>query len=155
MKSKLSILILALIISCSLFLRLYKFNDLFYYAIDEEKAAYIVKGIIDFTHFPSVGHPSSIGFRLGPLLFYLISPIYKLLGPHPVNLGYLSIIASIFSMILIYKIGSRVNKYTGWFSLILYAFSYLTIVYDRRGWQVSFHSFIALLILFSLIKIKN
>lgn len=143
------------IIFIGLLLRFWNFHNLFYFAIDEEKAAYIIKGIITGTHFPSVGHPSSIGFRLGPLLYYLIAPIYKIFGPHPVNWGFLSVFASLLSMILIYKIGAKIDKYTGIFSLLLYNFSYLNVLYDRRGWQVSFHSLIALTILYSLLKIKD
>ena len=138
-----------------IFLRLWNFHNLFYFAIDEEKGAYIIKGIITGAHFPLAGHPSSIGFRLGPLLYYLIAPFYFLFGAKPVVWGYVSVAASIISMILIYKIGGLISKRAGLIALILYAFSYLTVLYDRRGWQVSFHSLMALGILYSLIKLKQ
>ena len=143
------------IIFIGLFLRYWNFQNLFYFAIDEEKGAYIIKGITTFSHFPALGHPSSVGFRLGPLLYYLIAPIYKTFGPNPVNWGLLSVLTSLLSMILIYKIGTKIDKFTGIFALFLYSLSYLNVIYDRRGWPVSFHSLIALSILYSLLKIKN
>ncbi|MBI3379841.1 glycosyltransferase family 39 protein [Candidatus Gottesmanbacteria bacterium] len=150
-----SVIIILSIILIGLFLRLWNFPNLFYFAIDEEKAAYIITQITQGKHLPTVGHPSSIGFRLGPLLYYFIAPFYKLFGPNPIVWGYLSVFASIISMYLIYQIGKKLNKITGIFALILYSFSYLNILYDRRGWQLSFHSLIALTILFSLLKIKE
>lgn len=154
LKNKSLILLLSLILM-GLFLRIYKLDTLFYFAIDEEKAAFIINDIINFKHFPSVGHPSSIGFRLGPLLYYLIAPFYKIFGPDPIVWGYISVFASLISMILIYKIGTNISRRTGFYALILYVFSYLNVLYDRRGWQVSFHSLIALTVLYSLIKLKG
>lgn len=138
-----------------LLLRIWNYYNLFYFAIDEEKAAYIIKGIANATHFPTVGHPSSIGFRLGPLLYYLVAPFYKIFGSHPIIWGYVSVATSIVSMILIYKIGRRISVKSAFIALFLYCFSYLTILYDRRGWQVSFHFFLSLFILFCLLKIKE
>lgn len=153
--SRRSFWLMTLLIFIGLFLRLWNYHNLFYFAIDEEKAAYIIKGIADGTHFPTVGHPSSIGFRLGPLLYYLIAPFYFIFGAYPIVWGYVSIGASVVSMLLIYKIGAYISKKTGLSALFLYVFSYLTILYDRRGWQVSFHSVIALLVLYCLVKLKT
>lgn len=147
--------LLLFLIFIGVFLRLWNYHNLFYYAIDEEKAAYIIHGIASGTHFPTVGHPSSIGFRLGPLLYYLLAPFYYLFGSHPIVWGYISITASIFSMLLIFKIGSYISRRTGFIALLLYVFSYLNILYDRRGWQVSFHSLLALLVLYCLINLKQ
>ncbi len=154
LKNKNFLLITSIIIT-GLILRLWNFQNLFYFAIDEEKASFIINDIISGLHFPALGYPSSVGFRLGPLLFYLIAPIYKIFGSNPVNLGFFSVFVSVFSMILIYKIGTKINKLTGILSLFFYSISYLNILYDRRGWPVSFHSFIALSVLYSLLKIKN
>lgn len=153
-KNRKFLLISSIIIS-GLILRLWNFHNLYYFAIDEEKASFIINGIISGLHFPALGYPSSVGFRLGPLLFYLIAPIYKIFGSNPVNWGLFSVFISVISMILIYKIGAKINKTTGILSLFFYSISYLNILYDRRGWPVSFHSFIALSILYSLLKIKN
>ncbi len=153
-KNKIFFVVLIIILT-GIFLRLWNFNNLFYFAIDEEKAGFIIKDIATLSHFPALGHPSSVGFRLGPLLYYLIAPIYKLFGPNPVNWGLFSVFTSLVSMILIYKIGIKINRFTGIFALLLYSISYLNVLYDRRGWPVSFHSLIALTILYSLLKIKN
>lgn len=142
-------------ISSGIILRLWNFPDLFYFAIDEEKALYIINGITSFSHFPSVGHPSSIGFRLGPILYYLMAIIYFFMPKTPLVWGYISVVASFFSMVLIYKIGNHLTRYGGIIALILYVFSYFNVLYDRRGWQLSFHSLISLLILFSLVQLKQ
>src|SRR3990172_4944915 len=97
-----SVFIITLIIVLGLFLRLWHFRELFYYAIDEEKAAYITSAIADLKHFPSAGYPSSIGFRQGPLYFYLTSFVYMFFGRHPLYVGYLSVLASVLSMYFIF-----------------------------------------------------
>lgn len=148
-------LVIYILIGLGIFLRLWKFSELFQLGIDEEKAGFIIKGITDFTHFPLVGHPSSIGFRLGPLQYYILAPFYKIFSSSPLVWGYLSVLTSVVSMILIFKIASVFGKTAGIVSLVFYAVSFLNIIYDRRGWQVSFHSLIALTILFSLIKMKK
>lgn len=148
-------MIVFFIILAGLFLRLWNLYNLFYFAIDEEKAAYIISQIANFVHFPTVGHPSSIGFRLGPALYFLLAPFYKIFGASPITWGYLSVVTSLFSMVLIYKIGQKLGKLSGLFALILYSFSYLNILYDRRGWQLSFHSLIALIILYSFLQLKG
>ncbi|MBM3283085.1 hypothetical protein FJY90_02415 [Candidatus Gottesmanbacteria bacterium] len=59
-------------------------------------------------------------------------------------------------MILIYKIGERINKLSGIFSLFLYSISYLNVIYERRGWQLSFESLLILVIILSILEmIKN
>lgn len=152
-KSKYKILLICVILA-GLFLRLWNFNPLFYFAIDEEKGAYIIKGIAEATHFPSVGHPSSIGFRLGPIFYYLMTPFYKIF-PAPVTIGYLSVLTSVMTGILLYKTVKRINIITAIFSVILYSFSYLNVIYERRGWQLSFESPLILLILLSILQLRK
>lgn len=148
-------LIISLIITLGVFLRLWKFTELFYFAVDEEKGAYIIKGIADATHFPAAGHPTSIGFRLGPIFYYLTFPLFKFFTPNPLTIGYFSIFISFFTMILLFNIARKINLLTGIFSVILYGFSYLNIIYDRRGWQLSFESPLILVIIFSMLKLRE
>lgn len=154
LKYKITVLC-ALIILTGLFLRFYRINELFYYAIDEEKASYIIQGIATAQHFPTLGFPSSIGFRLPPIFYYAMAPFYKFFLPLPITIAYLSITVSFISMILIYHLGKRINVITGIIALIIYCFSYLNIIYEQRGWQLSFESFFILIIIHSLIKLKN
>lgn len=148
-------LFIFLIIGSGIFLRLWHFSELFYFAIDEEKAAFIIRHIANLAHFPAAGHPSSIGFRLGPLMYYLISPLFALFSPSPIVWGYLGVAVSVLSMILIYRLGSYASPRAGVFSLLLYAFSYFTVLYDRRGWQLTFHSLITLTVLYCLLHIRT
>lgn len=136
-------------------MRIWDFRRLFYFAIDEEKGAFIIRQIVTLTHFPTVGHPSSIGFRLGPALYYLLAPFYAVFSSSPFVWGWVSVGASIISMWLIYVIGKRKSMRAGLFAAFFYAVSYLTVLYDRRGWQVSFHSLIALSTLHILLKLKE
>src|SRR3990167_3637494 len=145
--------IITLIIALGLFLRLWRFEELFYYAIDEEKAAYITSSLANLKHFPAAGHPSSIGFRLGPLFYYLTTPIYRFFSPEPLSIGYLSVAASIFSILLLYKIASKINPKTGLIASFLYSVSFLNVIYERRGWQLSFESAIILVLIYSLLRL--
>ena len=148
-------IIFGLILILGIFLRTWNFQSLFYFAIDEEKASFIISDIASGSHFPSVGHPSSVGFRLGPLQYYLIAPFFKLFGTSPIVWGYIGIGVSVSSIILIFKLGSAVNKRVGLLSQFLYAVSYLNTLYDRRGWQLTFHSSISLFIILFLYKLKQ
>ncbi|MFA6570014.1 MAG: hypothetical protein WCT77_02120 [Bacteroidota bacterium] len=148
-------MILIIIILSGILLRLYNLPNIFYYAIDEEKGLYIIDGIAHLSHFPLAGPPSSIGFRLGPLLYYLLAPLYRIPGGFPLTWGYLSIFLSAVTMILIYCIGAKIGKKTGVIALILYAFSYLVGVYESRGWQLSFHPLFVLTVFYCLWKLKE
>lgn len=154
LKAKYKILVISIIV-IGLVLRLWNFNSLFYFAIDEEKGAYIIQGIANATHFPSVGHPSSIGVRLGPIFYYLMALFYKIFAPTPLTIGYLSIAASVISMALLYRIAKRISVVTAIFSLLLYSFSYLNVIYERRGWQLSFESPLILLIILSVLELRR
>lgn len=147
-------LYIILIILIGFILRIWNFQNLFYFAIDEEKAAFITSGIANGTHFPLLGHPTSIGVRFGPLYYYLSAPFYKFLIPSPLTIGYISILVSIFTMLLLFNTAKRIDNLTGIISVFIYAFSYFTVLYDRRGWQLSFETFFILLIVFSLIQLK-
>lgn len=146
---------LIFILCSGIFLRFWHFSELFYFAIDEEKAAFIIRDIANLSHFPAAGHPSSIGFRLGPLMYYLISPVYWLFSPSPIVWGYLGIAISAISMMLIYRLGAIISHRAGLLSLLLYAYSYFTVLYDRRGWQLTFHSLITLTVLYCLLRIRS
>lgn len=145
--------IITLIIALGLFLRLWRFEELFYYAIDEEKAAYITSSLANLKHFPAAGHPSSIGFRLGPIFYYLTAPIYRFFSPHPLSIGYLSVAVSLFSILLLYKIASKISPKTGLIASFLYSVSFLNVIYERRGWQLSFESVIILVFIYSLLRL--
>lgn len=146
--------IVASIIFIGLILRLWNFYNLFYFAIDEEKGAYIIQGIATGNHFPTVGHPTSIGFRLGPFYYYLISPLFKLFTSSPVIIGYLSVIVSIVTMTLLYQISSKINKITGILTVFLFSISYFNVIYERRGWQLSFEHLFILIIILSILKLR-
>lgn len=152
--SKVKILVVLIILG-GIILRFWNFEELFYFAIDEEKGAYIIQGIASGSHFPSVGHPSSIGFRLGPLFYYIAAPLFKYLSPTPLTIGYVSVVMSVFSMLLIYRLGLRINRVTAFIALTMYSFSFLNVIYERRGWQLSFESFFILIIIHSLLELKK
>lgn len=143
------------IIIVGVFLRIFRLRDLFYFAIDEEKGAYITRGISNLTHFPLAGHPTSIGFRLGPLFYYLTSPLYSIFYPFPLIVAYASIMCSVVSMVLIYRLGSKFGPVAGIISAYFYALSFINVLYERRGWQLSFESFFILIIIHSLIELRK
>lgn len=148
-------IIFFLILIFGIILRIWNFKNLFYFAIDEEKAGFIISDIANGSHYPSVGHPSSVGFRLGPLQYYFLAPFYKIFGTSPLTWGYLSIFISGISIILIFIVAKKISNRVGLLSQLLYSVSYLNTLYDRRGWQLTFHSLIALLIVLCLLKLKR
>ncbi len=113
-----------------------------------------MQAIANGTHFPTVGHPTSIGFRLGPIYYYTFAPLVGLFN-EPQTIGYISVFVSIITMLLVYKIGKRISVKTGLVALMLYSYSYLNVLYERRGWQLSFEGILIAILVYSLIRLAE
>ncbi len=149
-------LILIGLILLGLFLRLYNFSQNYYFGVDEELMNLVERRIALGQHFPMVGSFSAIGSFLLPYFYYFGALLLKVSNLNPLGQGIFAAILGTFNIFFIYKVGKCLfNTRVGLFSAVLYSTSFLMVLYDRRFWHITFSPFLTLIIVFSILKIKQ
>lgn len=125
------------LIGIGAFLRLYDLSGFITFLGDQGRDALIVKRIVTFEHFPSIGAPSSVGMvYLGPFYYYLIAPFILLTNFNPVGLAYGVAFMSIAGIIISYLIVRKlVDERTAISFLIFSVFSYALVYLSRFSWN--------------------
>ncbi|QQS44072.1 glycosyltransferase family 39 protein [Candidatus Roizmanbacteria bacterium] len=125
------------LIGIGAFLRLYDLSGFITFLGDQGRDALIVKRIVTFEHFPSIGAPSSVGMvYLGPFYYYLIAPFILLSNFDPVGLAYGVSFMSIAGMIISYLIVRKlVDERTAIPFLVFSVFSYASVYLSRFSWN--------------------
>lgn len=150
------ILFLLFLIIASAFLRFYNLSHLLYWMFDEERDAFFVKKII-FDHRPLlIGGAIPQGFYLAPGYFYISSIFYLFSTGNPLGPAIFASTLGVISTILIFVVTLKLfDKKTSVFSSLIYAFSYLTIAYNRTWWALAFGPTLALLTYFCIFKLSQ
>jgi hypothetical protein len=150
------ILILFAFVLLGLFLRLYHFSDLFYYTMDEEVMNLIQRRIVLGEHYPLIGSVSPLSTYLGPIFYYFGAAVLFLSKLNPLGQSLFGIMFGTFNIFLIYKVAKDLfNEKVGLFAAALYSGSFLMVIFDRRYWHLTPGPFLSLLILWSILKIKQ
>ncbi len=149
-------LILFILVS-GLFLRLYKYDQLFMYGHDQDLAGWVVKDIVTDKHFRLIGQETSTqGIFIGGFFYYLQIPFYMLFGMDPVGVTFLGALLGVLYIFGIYLTLSRVfTKNIAVIGALTYAFSFYFIFNDREivpTQPVIFWSFALLWSLSEIIK---
>jgi 4-amino-4-deoxy-L-arabinose transferase-like glycosyltransferase len=154
-----------LIILLGLFLRLYNFPNLFHYGVDEELMNLNQKRIVLGEHYSLIGSFSPLNTYLGPIFYYFGAVILWVSGLNPLGQGIFSAFLGGINIFLIYwvckdlfKDGTKENvfgKRVGLLASLLYATSFLMVIFDRRYWHLTPGPFLSMLVLYSLYKIKS
>lgn len=93
---------LFLIFLLALFFRLYKIVQSYNFDHDQDLYSWIVKDILE-GHFRLIGQLTSIeGVFIGPLFYYLLAPIYFVMGMNPLSALVLAITISLVTVISTY-----------------------------------------------------
>ncbi len=151
-----SVILLTFIILIGLFLRVYRFPDLFYYTMDEEVMNLIQRRIVLFEHVPLIGSVSPLGTYLAPYFYYLGAVILALSNLNPIGQGILAALLGSFNIFLIYFVVKQLfNQRIAFFASLFYSTSFLMVLFDRRWWHLSLGPILSLTILLSLYKIKQ
>lgn len=126
--------ILVFILLLSLFLRLYNFRELFYYAHDQDLAGWMIKDIVVDHHLRLIGQETSTrGIFIGPVFYYLLIPFYILFNMDPIGGIFMAAILGVFATFSFYFIFSRIfYKSTGIVAAVLHAVSFYTIFTERE-----------------------
>lgn len=137
------------------FIRIYHSSQLFFWHIDEDIIALTVKRMIVDHHVQLIGFPIPGGIYLGPLFYYLIAIFYFVSKMNPLGLPFFASALGAATTFLVYKVGSIVfeNKRIGYFSGIIFGFSYLTNVYSKVFSGLTFAPIYALLVYLFLYRI--
>lgn len=146
------LLILVLIVGT--FLRFYDIEKLMPFIGDQGWFYLSARDMVINGQIPLVGIPSSHPWlHQGPLWTYMLAGVFWLFGFNPLNGAYLTITLGIFSILLVYIIGSEMfSRRIGIISAIFYATSPLVIIHSRTPYHTSPIPLITLLFIFSLYK---
>lgn len=161
MKKYFSILFITLIVITlfSAILRFYKLPQRQYWMVDEERDAFIVKSIIRDKHFTLIGGALPGGFYLAPGYFYISALFYFFTKLNPIGMGYVAAFSGVVSTPIIFYITRKLFKNSvAFFAALFYTFSYLTVIYNRTWWPLTFSPLISLFVyffLYQIIKTKN
>lgn len=121
------------ILLLGIFLRSYKFKELFLYSHDQDLAGWIIRDILS-GHLRLIGQETSqLGVFIGPLYYYLLIPFYLLFGMDPLGGVFFSIILGAISISSIYFVTKRIfDKGTALFASLIYATSFLIVFTERE-----------------------
>src|SRR3989344_4950373 len=125
--------VLMLILFVGLFLRLYKLQELYIFAHDQDLYSWIVKDIWIDKHFRLIGQITSFpGVFIGSLYYYLLVPFFILSKLDPWGAGLLGGAIGLLNIASIYKVFSRISNYwVGIIGSLIYAVSWGTVMFDR------------------------
>lgn len=148
---------LIFILFISIFFRFYKISTLFPFGMDQEYEIFLVKNILNLSHFPLIGvNAGDTGIYLGPLFIYLTTIPYFLLLGNPLGFAIFASSIGVLTTFIIFKITKIMfSQKTAFFSSFIYASSFLSSFYDRHYWNPTPVPLLSLLIGFFLFKITQ
>jgi hypothetical protein len=135
-------------------LRLYRAIDWFSFNFDEEYQAFLAWSQVLNFHPIWIGvSASNFGIYLGPAFTYLNAFLFKISGGDLASLAIFSPLLGIVTSFSIYYIVSIIfTKKAAVFSSLIYGFSALMNIFDRRFWNPTPIPFISVWLVFSLYK---
>ncbi len=127
-------ILLIFILIVGFFLRVYNFQELFYYTHDNDLAGWVVKDIVVNRHLRLIGQETSTqGIFIGALFYYLQIPFYFLTRMDPIGGTLLTALLGTFTVWSFYFVFSKIwNKVAGFVGAFIYAFSFYTLLGDRE-----------------------
>lgn len=159
-KEKFNLIVLVVIILLATFLRLYNFEEWFYFKNDQARDAYTAQKVLD----GGLGELRLLGPRAGGSNLYLgpVSYYFRALSAwvfqskEPFVMAYPDLFFSILTIPLLYFfLRSFFSNKTSLAVSGLYAFSYVAVQYSRFAWNPNSLPFWSLLLVFSLYKIAT
>ncbi len=145
---------LILLLALTFLLRIYHLEKLFYFTYDEEIPAFVGRRLILWHHIPLIGGATPFGFHLAPYFYWFYSALLLIGKLNPLIWGIASAAISVFTTLLIYKVGVLISsKKVGISAAIFWTFSLLANIFDRHLWALFWGPLVSLLVIYFLIKI--
>lgn len=127
-------MVFILIILLSFFVNSYKISDHLFFGHEQGRDAYAIREIYTLKHFPLIGTKTEIeGFFSPPWYYYLMAPLYKIAGGHPIPASLFLIAISSTTPAIIFLLARQIFKSRGWgiTAAIIAVFSLELISYAR------------------------
>jgi len=152
-KKKLLIFLVIVTVVAAL-IRFYELPYRQYWMVDEERDAFIVKKILVDKHPTLIGGALPGGFYLAPGYFYISAVFYYLSDLNPIGMGRVAAAIGVISIpILFIIIKGMFNSKVAVLAALFYTFSYLTVIYNRTWWPLTFSPLVSIISYFSLFQI--
>jgi len=150
-------ILIILIVFSILFARLWKVESLFNFNFSEEMQAHMAWEQVKNFHPIWIGvSAANINYYLGPGFTYLNALLFKISNGNPAFMAWFSALFGLVTIASIYFIVSNLfSKRVAIFTIIIYGFSTLINLHDRRFWNPTPIPFITIWMIFSLTKAKK
>lgn len=147
---------LILLLSLTLVLRLAKLEELFYFSYDESIPAFVGRRLILWQHIPLIGGVTPFNVHLGPYFYWFLTIPLFIGNLNPLSWGLTGALIAVLTTLMMYLVGtSLANKRVGFTAAGLWTFSYLANVYDRHLWALYWGPLLSLVVIYSLLRIKQ
>lgn len=158
LKKHLSLLVVLVLISVSLFLRFHKLSEIYIFGFDEEYQATYAWSLVKDPHPIWIGVSASyIDYYMGPYFTYFSAILLAISKADPILTAYFAAIVGAATSVVIFFIGRYFfNFTTGLVAAFLHASLPLFVFYDQKYWNPMFTTLIALgiFVILNLVK-KN
>lgn len=146
-----------LIVLVSAYLRFHRLGDIYVFNLDEEyQAEYAWLQILD-PHPIWIGLiASALEFYVGPYLVYFTAILLALSKGDPIITAYFAAFLGVVTTVVIFYVGKQIfSLTTAIVAAALYGTLPLFVFFDQKYWNPMFGPLISVLLLFSLVKIKQ
>lgn len=156
MKSKLTLILLILILLLAAYLRLYRISDYMTFLGDEGRDVLVAREILH-GNLTLLGPRSSAGdFFMGPIYYYMITPFLWLFNFDPVGPAIMVALFGIATVWLTYFVGKKwFGERAGLIAAALYTVSPVVINYSHSSWNPDVLPFFALLFIYLIYSAVN
>lgn len=151
---KLHFVVLILVLILSLFLRFFRLRDYMMFLGDQGRDVLVVERMLIDGKFTLLGPVASVGgFYLGPLYYYLITPVLWIFNFDPVGPAFfVAAITSFVPLLLFFYLKRKFSIATAILACFLYAISPTLVKSGRFSWNPNLVPLFSLLFYMSLEK---
>lgn len=128
-----------IVIIFGVFFRFWQAAGNFHFMMDEERDALIFARVFRAGHVPLIGGSIPGGLYVGPIYTWISSVLLFLFKYDYAQLGYVSAFVASVSLVFLYLAAKNTfNKKIAFFTLTIYAFSFLIVQFNKRYWPPTF-----------------
>lgn len=146
--------LVVILLAVAIFARFYRLADIYYFMMDEERDVFIASNILK-GKFTLIGGSVPGGIFLGPLYFYLTAVLLFFSRLSPIGLAVFASAIGVLSAVLLYETVKLIikDKTIAFFSALLYASSFLVVIYNRAYWPLTYAPMVSILTINFLYRI--
>ncbi len=145
---KFHLFILLTIIGVGIFLRSYRFSELFYFTHDEETIVWRTMPLLRDHNLFLLGGVTPFHVHLGPWFYYLSAVSLFISSGNPLGWGILAALVSTCTMLMLFILTRKLyGLVPGLLAASYYATSYLMVAFDRHWWPLSLGPLLILLVI--------